>query len=228
MMRAFHRKPLCRVLLAAAAVSTLASGAAAGRSLFVTNLDGSINIYSANLHDSDVTLLGSITKGATRPEGIWIDPEGTIYVVNGEDGRGAPSIAEYKKGASTPFRTITDGLYYPGFVAVGNDGTVYLNSVDGDSTGMVIEYAPGKTRPERTITLPDPAYALSPGGMAFDGTGNLLVATLGNVSTVHVYSIPPGTSNVTDLGLQDPGGSALDLDGQGNLYVGGQLGYVAV
>ncbi|HLY05939.1 MAG TPA: hypothetical protein VKR31_09350 [Rhizomicrobium sp.] len=230
MTHATRKRLAARALLAAAVLSAIVSGAEAGQKhrLFVSNLDGSINIYSANIHDTDVALLGTITAGATRPEGIWIDGDGTLYLVNGEGGTGAPDIAEYKKGASQPFRTISNGLYYPGFVAVGSDGTVYVNSVDGDSTGMVIEYAPGKTRPERTITLPDPAYALAPGGMAFDAGGNLLVATLGNVSTVHVYRIPFGTSDVTDLGLQSPGGAALGVDGQGNLYVGGQLGYVAV
>src|SRR5579862_137257 len=188
MTHATRKRLAARALLAAAVLSAIVSGAEAGQKhrLFVSNLDGSINIYSANIHDTDVALLGTITAGATRPEGIWIDGDGTLYLVNGEGGTGAPDIAEYKKGASQPFRTISNGLYYPGFVAVGSDGTVYVNSVDGDSTGMVIEYAPGKTRPERTITLPDPAYALAPGGMAFDAGGNLLVATLGNVSTVHV------------------------------------------
>ena len=98
---------------------------------------------------------------------------------------------------------------------------MYVNSVNGNSTGEVVEYAPGSITPERTITLPDPAYTLSAGDLAFDRNGDLLAATLGNTITVHVFKIARGTSNITDLGLQGEGGEHLAVDGAGNLYTGG-------
>jgi hypothetical protein len=194
----------------------------AKREVFVSNDIGSIQIYTANIHTSNPSLLGTITSGTTRPEGVWIDSAGTLYVANGEQYPVQANIEEYKHGATSPFRTITSGLYYPASVAVGQDGTVYVNSVDGNSTGKVVEYAPGEITPERTITLPDPAYSLAAGDLAFDRNGDLLAPTMGNTVTIHVFKIAPHSSHVTDLSLQKAAGIAIAVDGAGNLYTGGQ------
>jgi sugar lactone lactonase YvrE len=187
----------------------------------VSNIIGGIRIFSADIHQSNPPLLGTITNGTTRPEGVWIDRNGTLYVANAEQYPRNASLAEYKQGATSPFRTITSGLYAPAAVAVGDDGTVYVNSVDGNTTGKVVEYARGKLKPKRTVTLPDPGYSLTPGGLAFDQNGNLLAATLLNSTTVHVFKIAPGSSHVIDLGLQGVGGPAIGVDGAGNLYTAG-------
>jgi hypothetical protein len=204
----------------------------AKRLLFVSNSIGSIQIYSANIHDSNPQLLGTITTGATRPEGVWIDRKGTLYVENGTQYPIQADIEEYKHGATSPFRTITDGLNSPGAVAVGSNATVYVSHLGqggGGTVGAVVVYPPGGTTPERTITLnPSPEYGMNAGGMAFDPQGNLYAATLGNATEVHAFEIAPGSSQATDLGLQGYGGSAIAVDGAGNLYTGGGNGFVAV
>lgn len=201
--------------------------------LFVANLDGSIRIYPGDIHKSNAQLKGSITNGATRPEGVWIDANGTLYVANGAQYPVQADIEEYKKGATSPSFTITDGLNSPGAVAVAGDGTVYVNQLGeakgGGVIGVVAVYAPGETKPERTINLnPTPEYGMSAGGIAFDGKGNLFAATFGNATEVHVFRIRPGSSKAVDLGLQGYGGSAIAVDGQGNLYAGGGNGFIAV
>jgi sugar lactone lactonase YvrE len=200
--------------------------------LFVSNSAGSIRIYSADIHQSNVQLKRSITNGATRPEGVWIDAKGTLYVENGEQYPVQADIEEYKQGAKSPFFTITDGLDSPGAVAVGSDGTVYVNQLgelNGGTIGVVVVYAPGQKTPERTIPLnPTPEYGMNAGGMAFDQQGNVLAATLGNAEEVHVFRIAPGSSQATDLGLQGYGGAAIAVDGAGNLYSGGGAGFIAV
>src|SRR5271155_5590391 len=52
------------------------------RVLFVSNLDGGIRFYSADIHEKTPPLLGTITTGASRPEGVWVDRKDTLYVVN--------------------------------------------------------------------------------------------------------------------------------------------------
>ncbi len=207
------------------------------RVLFVSNLDGGIRIYSADIHEKNPPLLGTITSGASRPEGVWVDGKDTLYVVNGSNGSKGASVSEYKRGASEPFRTITTGLLdNPGAVAVGSDGTVYVNSVSdseaapnplsqGGPTGAVVVYGSGKTTPKATIDLPQAAeYGLTAGGMAIDKQGNVYAANEGNASVVNVFKIVPGSLQVTDLALTGPGGEAIAVDGSGNLYTGGFAG----
>jgi len=205
------------------------TAAGAKRILFVSNLIGSVRMYTADIHQSNPQLLGSITTGLVRPEGVWIDRKGSLYVVNAEGGNNVPNVVEYKHGATTPSLTITDGLFSPATVAVGRDGTVYVNAVSQGTTGEVVEYAPGATTPERTIALPSPQYDLEPGDLAFDKNGNLLAATLGPIgNVVHVFKIAPGSSQAVDLGLQGAGGACIGVDGEGNLYAGGTNFFVAV
>ncbi|HLY02938.1 MAG TPA: hypothetical protein VKR56_10665 [Candidatus Cybelea sp.] len=205
--------------------------------LFVSNLDGGIRIYSADIHEKNPPLLKTITTGATRPEGVWVDSKDTLYVVNASTGSGGPSLSEYKRGASRPFRTITTGLLgYPGAVAVGNDGTVYVNTVSdsetasnppsqGGSTGAVVVYGPGEITPKATIDLPQAAeYGMAAGGMAIDKQGNVYAANEGDADVVEVFEITPGSLQVTDLALTGPGGEAIAIDGSGNLYTGGFAG----
>jgi sugar lactone lactonase YvrE len=209
----------------------------AKRVVFVSNLDGGIRIYSADIHEKNPPLLGTITSGASDPRGVWVDRKGTLYVVNASSGSQGPSLSEYKRGASGPFRTITNGLLDdPGAVAVGNDGTVYVNSVSNHANwfsaryetgpaGAVVVYGPGKTTPEETIPLPEqPEYDMSAGGMAIDKQGNVYVANVGNLAVVNVFKIAAGTSHATDLALTSAGGDAITMDGAGNLYAGGFAG----
>jgi sugar lactone lactonase YvrE len=196
-------------LVAALPISAVAGASQTShhkRLLFVSNLIGSIRIYSAGIHKFDVQLKRTITTATSRPEGIWIDRKGTLYVENGEQYPTQADIEEYENGATSPFFTITDGLNSPGAVAVGSDGTVYVNQLgekDDGQIGVVVEYAPGKKTPKRTVKLnPSPEYGIDAGGLAFDPQGNLLAATIGNASEVHVFKIAPGSSKATDLGLQ--------------------------
>jgi hypothetical protein len=52
------------------------------RVLLVSNLDGGIRIYTANIHAQNLQLLGTITAGAFRPGGLWVDSKDTLYAVN--------------------------------------------------------------------------------------------------------------------------------------------------
>ncbi len=195
---------------------------AAKEVVYVSNILSNVTVFPASIGDNKPPPIETITDGTTRPEGLWVDRKGTLYVANTVNGQNHVSVAEYKRGKLTPDRVIETGLVAPTAVAVGRDGTVYVNDVHETTTGVVVVYRRGQSTPERMITLPDPAYALVAGGMAFDGKGNLLVATLDPVNNaVHVFSIAPGSSQAVDLGLQGAGGPAIAIDGAGNLYTAG-------
>src|SRR5579863_2236320 len=156
--------------IAESSMSATTFQAAAGTKnvLFVSDLLTNVTAFPAGIHKINPQSLETITNGTTRPEGMWVDGHGTLYVVNGVNGRVPVNVAEYKLGKTSPDRLLQKGLTAPTAVAVGPDGTVYVNDAQQTVTGVVVVYARGQMNPERTITLPDPAYALQPGGMAFD------------------------------------------------------------
>lgn len=217
--------PVPSAAQAAHAVPAVQAGRRARSLLFVADEAANVLLYPANIHKNP-TLLGEITHGVTRSVGVATDSHGTLYVVN--SGGSSPSIAEYKRGATAPFKTITSGLRTPGFDAVDSSGNLYVADV-GSTGGIVQVYAPGASSPSKTIDIPRAANS-GVGGLAFDPSGALLVNTFDvRSATATVYRVPRGSSNPQNLNLMDlPGGLSLGADKAGFIYAGGHAGAIAV
>ncbi len=193
--------------------------------LFIADEATNVLLYPANIHKAP-KLLGEITSGVTRSVGVATDSHGTLYVVN--SGGSRASIAEYKRGAKAPFKTITSGLNVPGFDAVDSLGNLYV--ADKSSSGGIVQvYSPGASSPSKTIDIPTTRNS-GVGGLAFDPSGALLVNTFDvKTATSIVYRVPRGSSNPQNLNLADlPGGLSLGADKAGFIYAGGHAGDIAI
>jgi len=194
---------------------------------FATSKDGTkvpLNILrrkGTKLDGSNPTLLQTITDGVPRPGGVWVDKRGVLYVVNVPDQSYQTSLPEYKADATTPFRTIMQGIVNCGTVGVDNKENVYVTGINPANASFFLEiYPKGSLSPSETLTIPHTGLG-DPSGLAFDSSGALLVgeSLFGRVSVV--YRLPAGSQTFTNLGLHKAPGGAIALDSAGNLYVGG-------
>jgi len=194
------------------------------RVVYVANIDGQpglgqILVYSASMQNPQ--LLRTITNGAGRPFGLWVDAKNILYVANYPN-KLQGSVTEFQPGASSPFFEITSFMGYPESVAVDAKGDVFVNESYEDE-GIVQEFAPGSNTAERTIDTGVGGYAFGNGGMAFDGHGNLIVAEQADLK-LQIVKIARGSFKVSSLGLDlngnDITGPGMGIDKAGNIYVG--------
>jgi sugar lactone lactonase YvrE len=199
-----------------------------GRVVYVADIDGQpgvgqILVYTADMKNPQ--LLRTITNGTGRPFGLWVDSKNVLYAAN-EPNKYPGSVTEFKPGASSPFFQITNFKGYPQSVAVDAKQNVYVNESYSDE-GWVQEFAPGSNAAERTIDTGVGGYAFTPGNMAFDPQGNLIVAEQAKLQ-LQIVKIAPGSSKPTPVNLDLKGnninGPGMGIDKAGNVYVASSAG----
>jgi sugar lactone lactonase YvrE len=159
--------------------------------------------------------VGQITDAISGPDGLYVDPSGTLYVCN----FGAGTVTEYPKGQTTHSKTLT-GPTSPKYVVAGHDGTVYAADFNGSFGGKVYEYAGGSTTP--TTEIP---FSTFPAGLALDRHNKLYVAyNDSNNLDIEVLKFTPGKTTGKNLGIHIKSGYAggLTFDKSGNLLVDNQ------
>lgn len=192
---------------------------------------GQVLVYTSSLRAHDPQPIRSINHDTVRPNGLWVDKHGDLWVVNIPQGAATTGIFVYHPGSSLPYRHLIDQLVDPSEVAVAADGTAYVNQRACPHIGgaCVTVFPPGSNDASRTIDMHFSGYATSADEMAFDKNGNLLVAEYNFRRKLHVFSVTPGTFTVKDLklhlGVDGPG---LAVDGAGNIYVAGTVGQIDV
>jgi sugar lactone lactonase YvrE len=201
--------------------TTRMTGSTTSRVIYVADIDGQpgvgqILVYTADMQNPQ--LLRAITNGTGRPFGLWVDTNNILYVAN-EANLYPSSVTEFKPGASSPFFTISNFKGYPQSVAVDAKQTVYVNESFEDE-GFVQVYAPGSNTPERTIDTGVGGYAFTPGSMAFDSRGDLIVAEQARLQ-LHIVKVRAGSSRATSLNLDltNITGPGMGIDTAGNIYV---------
>jgi YVTN family beta-propeller protein len=175
--------------------------------LFVANFGhtDSVEVYDSKTNEQ----IATITVGVQSPEGVCLDKDLTLYVVN----ENLP-LAEYKAGQTSPFQEITQGLDYPAFCAIDSSGNLWVTNALSPN---VTEYPKGKTSPSTIIT----DGITRPIGIAFDSQGVMYVSnntasgTGGNVQVYRRGATSP-TRTITS-GIGNPIG--IVVDSKGTLYV---------
>lgn len=196
------------------------------RTLFIADVNRNVLLYTANINQKNPPLLGEITQGVTRSVNVCFGG-GTLYIVN--SGGSHASVAEYHRGSSSPFATITYGLDTPDACTVDRDGNLYVD--DGGAGHPLIQlYPAGRSIPGKTIDLPPTGRATAPGGLVLNRRGTLFVSIFTAESeTATVFRIARSSSNAKNLHLQQlPAGGALGIDEAGNLYAGGHEGDMSI
>ena len=128
---------------------------------------------------------GQITDAIGGPDGLYVDPSGTLYVCN----FGAGTVTEYPKGQTTHSKTLT-GTIGPKYVVAGRDGTVYVSDFGDGSNSNLYEYADGSTTP--TTTIP---FTTFPAGVALDTHNKLYVAYYDSTNDdIEVLKFAPGST----------------------------------
>jgi len=120
-------------------------------------------LYVSQFYTSDIQVyrqsgtgqspVGTIVNGVINPQGMWVTPNGDLYVAN----TGANNVLVFKKGHLNPYRTLADPNQYPVDVTVDTDGTVYASNIfdTGIVAGSVSKYAPGANSPTATYAVPN-------------------------------------------------------------------------
>jgi DNA-binding beta-propeller fold protein YncE len=136
--------------------------------LYVNGEDNNV-VYIHDLDKLGFPEIGRITDGVSKPFGMTVDAQGTLYLVNQNGAGSAPgNVTIYPAGATSPSLTVSDGLVNPQGVAVDASGNVYVTN-RGPSPGIAV-YAPGQTALSQYIT--DPLLS-RPIQDTFDAAGNL-------------------------------------------------------
>lgn len=168
--------------------------------------NSTIDIFSAK--GTNPPLKGQITSGLSGPERLFVDKARNLYATN----LGNNTVTAYKRGATSPYLTISNGVNSPTGLTVDAAGTVYCANV---ANNTVTEYPKGQTSPSLTITL----GSLQPEFLAIDSADNLYVSYGGGSHGSGVMKFAPGSTKGTDLGLQIGSAYALEVDKAGNIVI---------
>lgn len=169
----------------------------------------------------DPGMLSPLTGTFKTPEGAAVDSQGNVYVADA----GNNFVTEFPSGSPTGAAVSTGSLTLsaPGAVAVDAAGDIYISDT-GNNRLVEVPVVGGVLTPASAAAVSTTGLATamkSPGGLAFDGEGNLYVADSGNNRLLFV----PNYDGALDFdlavsygsGLSGP--SAVTVDSTGTVFL---------
>jgi large repetitive protein len=210
-----------QVIYSPALTSTPVSGIGSGSVPVGVAVDGSGNVYVANLSNavtkiplgctsaSCVTTLGG---GFSVPSGVAVDGSGNVYVAD----QGNNAVKEIPPGCASAscVATLGGGFSQPVGVAVDGSGNVFVADFDNNA----VKEMPSGCASASCVTTLGGGFSY-PRGVAVDGSGNVYVGDNYNNAVKEIPSGCASTSCVTTLGGGFNGPEGVAVDGSGNVYV---------
>ena len=200
------------------AVTTLISGASAPLLPWGVAVDGSGNVYIADVGSQAIEEWNSSTQqvttlvssGLNSPQGVAVDSAGNVYIAD----TGNNAIKEWSPSTQQVTTLVSSGLNYPYALAVDGWGNVYIS----DNHNQAIKEWNSST--QQVTTLVSSGLA-SPLGVAVDSFGNVYIGDGGyvGVGNAAIYEWSVSMQQLITLvstGLNAP--NAVAVDGSGNVF----------
>jgi hypothetical protein len=151
-----------------------------------------VNVFWMHDDARKASLVGRITDGIDKPEGLATDTKGNLYVANLD----SKTVTVYRPQKTRPSLKlkVPDS---PLDVAVGSNGYVYV----GDEAGGIDVYPPGATSPSRRLTNPGLTRAA---GVAVSSSNDVYADGESGSSSYYtpaVVEFTNATGSGKDLGL---------------------------
>lgn len=191
----------------------ISKAATTGAVLYAASYDGGfVNIYP--LKGTNQAPIGQLTSGLVSPQGVTVDSHHQLWVAN----TNAFNVVAFKRGATTPFITMSDPGYYPISVVVSSEGTVYAANAEGTTgpPGNVTFWKKGHKNPSGTLTMPNFNIVTNIG---IDASNNIYVAYVPTDGPPTVAEFPAGSTTGQALGIQDATLGDITFDSSKNLVM---------
>lgn len=181
--------------------------------LYASSYDGGyINIYPERGNNQQP--IGRLTSGLVSPQGLIVDRRDRLWVAN----TNAFNVVAFKRGATTPFTTLSDPNYFPISVAVDGNGTVYAANAEATTgpPGNVTVWAKGHTTPTGTLSYPNFNIVI---GVGIDAQSDVYVSYIPTSGPPAMVKFPAGSQTGQLVAIQDANLGDLTFDSSQNLVM---------
>lgn len=191
----------------------IAKPAATTSLLYGSSYDGGfVNIYDERGKNQQP--IGKLTSSLVSPQGMDVDGHHQLWVAN----TNAFNVVGFKRGATTPFTTLSDPNYFPISVAVDGNGTVYAANAESTTgpPGNVTVWTKGHTNPTATLTYTNFQIVL---GIGVDHANNVYVSYVPTSGPPAMVEFPAGSHTGQPVAIVNANISDIDFDGSSNLLM---------
>jgi hypothetical protein len=181
--------------------------------LYASSYDGGyVNVYPERGNNQEP--IGKLTADLVSPQGMDVDAHHQLWVAN----TNAFNVVAFKRGATTPFTTLSDPNYYPIEVAVDGNGTVYAANAESTTgpPGNVTVWTKGNTNPTGTLTYSDFQIVL---GVGVDPSNNVFVSYIPKSGPPAMIEFPAGSTTGQPVAIQDANVGEMSFDKNANLLM---------